>query len=98
MVAATLDRLAPDEKEILKEATLVSGPIVPDTVAALGCHTVEVVRGCLDDLTRRDLLVRDRDGTGYAFAHPVIRDVAHAQLPKATRSCADRRAEALRVG
>lgn len=98
VVAATLDRLAPDEKEILKEATLVSGPIVPDTVAALGCHTVEVVRGCLDDLTRRDLLVRDRDGTGYAFAHPVIRDVAHAQLPKATRSCADRRAEALRVG
>lgn len=97
VVAATLDRLEPEEKEVLKEATLVSGPIVPDTVAALGCRTVEAVRGCLDDLARRHLLVRELDGRGYTFAHPVIRDVAHAQLPKATRSGADRRAGALRV-
>ncbi|AGP61365.1 BTAD domain-containing putative transcriptional regulator [Streptomyces rapamycinicus] len=98
VVAARLDRLEPEEKEVLKEATLVSGPIVPDTVAALGCRTVEVVRGCLDELTRRHLLVRELDGRGYTFAHPVIRDVAHAQLPKATRSGADRRAGALRAG
>lgn len=97
VIAATLDRLEPEEKEVLKEATLVSGPIVPDTVAALGCRTVEVVRGCLDGLARRHLLVRELDGRGYTFAHPVIRDVAHAQLPKATRSGADRRAGALRA-
>ncbi|MFE2182703.1 BTAD domain-containing putative transcriptional regulator [Streptomyces sp. NPDC059455] len=98
VVAAMLDRLGPEEKEVLKEATLVSGPIVPDTVAALGCRSVGVVRGCLDELTRRHLLVHELDERGYTFAHPVIRDVAHAQLPKATRSGADRRAGALRVG
>lgn len=98
VVAAMLDSLAPDEKEVLKGATLVSGPIVPDTLAALGHRNVEFVRGCLADLARRHLLVRDHNGTGYAFAHPVIRDIAHAQLPKATRSGADRQAGVLRLG
>lgn len=97
VVAAMLDSLAPDEKEILKRATLVPGPISPDTVATLSHLDVELVRDRMDDLVQRHLLVRDDDADGYAFAHPVVRDIAHAQLPKATRSGADRQAGVLRL-
>lgn len=60
-------------------------------VAALGSRTDDEVRQTLGDLARRELVRPSRSAApggadGYVFWHALVRDVAYAQIPRATRA------------
>lgn len=82
-VAAELDALPHAEKQILKEATLVPDRLRPAEVAAVAGRDPTEVEHCLTSLVHRRLLSRAEEG--YEFASPLVREVAHAQLPKSAR-------------
>lgn len=85
-IAAELDGLPAADKLILRQATLVPDPIDPDSLAAVGGQDVDEARRGLDALARRHLLRRRADSAGYEFAQPLVREVAHAQLPRSART------------
>jgi predicted ATPase len=85
-IAAELDDLPIADKQILRQATLVPNPIDPGSVAAVGQHDVEEARRGLDALARRHLLRHNADSARYEFAQPLVREVAHAQLPRSERA------------
>ena len=85
-VAAELDALPHAEKQVLKDATLVSGPVLAAEVAAVAGRDPADVEGCLANLAHRRLLHRCGEGGCYEFASPLVREVAHAQLPKSARA------------
>jgi tetratricopeptide (TPR) repeat protein len=88
MIAARIDRLPPEAKEVLQRAAVAGRTFPGDAVAAL--LDDREIAGELDELTRRDFIVREqrsaiRGDDAYRFKHGLIRDVAYASLPKASR-------------
>ena len=87
LIAARLDGLTPDEKELLQNAAVVgrvfwTGPLGDDR------QRLELA---LHALARREFVRRERRSsiageTEYSFRHALIRDVAYAQIPKARRA------------
>ncbi len=94
VVAAELDALPHAEKQILKEATLVPDRLRPAEVAAVAGRDPTEVEHCLTSLVHRRLLSRAEDVGCYEFASPLVREVAHAQLPKSARACRPQRLQA----
>ncbi|HEV2251454.1 MAG TPA: adenylate/guanylate cyclase domain-containing protein [Candidatus Limnocylindria bacterium] len=90
LIAARLDRVAPDVKALLQRASLAGRLFSTDALAALGdgaAPDAELLR----DAIRRDLLVEADEralGSGrvFRFKHVLIRDVAYSTVPKAERS------------
>jgi hypothetical protein len=94
MIAARIDRLAPREKALLQRAAVAGRTFPAGAVAAL-LDDSEVAGG-LDELVRREFLVREprsaiRGEEAYRFKHGLIRDVAYASLPKSSRGSFHRR-------
>ncbi|HKQ02622.1 MAG TPA: adenylate/guanylate cyclase domain-containing protein [Actinomycetes bacterium] len=87
LIAARLDGLAPDEKELLQNAAVVgrvfwAGPLGEDRPR---------LEEALHALARREFVRRERRSsiageTEYSFRHALIRDVAYEQIPKARRA------------
>jgi tetratricopeptide (TPR) repeat protein len=87
LIAARLDGLAPDEKELLQNAAVVgrvfwAGPLGEDRPR---------LEEALHALARREFVRRERRSsiageTEYTFRHALIRDVAYEQIPKARRA------------
>jgi tetratricopeptide (TPR) repeat protein len=95
LIAARLDLLPGQRKAILADAAVVGKVFWAGAVARLGDRPLDAVVEALDELTRRDLVrpVPSSSMGGdaeYAFWHVLTRDVAYAQLPRASR--ADRHA------
>ena len=89
LIAARLDALPPDEKQVLLDAA-VCGAVAWDEVLVALCH-VEDVRASIDGLLARDLLHPTADATvpgatAYGWKHALIRDVAYDAIPKAVRA------------
>jgi DNA-binding SARP family transcriptional activator len=84
-IAAELDELPAAAKQILTSAAPAPDRIEPDALASALRRNVEEVRDDLDDLVRRHLLRHTTDRTGYEFTGPLVRDVAHSQLPASAR-------------
>ena len=92
VIAARLDGLATEEKELLQDAAVVgkvfwSGSLgrAPESDAAI-----------LHSLERKAFILRQRrtsiEGESeYAFAHALVRDVAYGQIPRAERAAKHRR-------
>jgi class 3 adenylate cyclase len=87
IIAARLDGLVPDEKELLQSAAVLG------KVFWLGGLGAERPRGeeLLHGLERKEFVRRERRSSlagevEYAFRHALVREVAYEQIPRAERS------------
>ena len=90
IIAARLDLLDTDEKELLQDAAVVGKVFWLGAVAALGTRERWEAEQALHALERRELVVRERRSSvagesEYAFRHVLVRDVAYGQIPRAGR-------------
>lgn len=85
VIAARLDRLPEDEKQVLVDASVFGAAVRGPALDAIS--DVDDVDAALAALVSRDLL-RPRPGSDdvFAFKHALIRDVAYDALPRATRA------------
>jgi class 3 adenylate cyclase len=90
LIAARIDGLAPEEKALLQEASVIGKVFWP---GALPGSDEKI----LHSLERKEFVRRDRRSsiageTQYAFLHALVRDVAYGLIPRAERAEKHRRA------
>jgi tetratricopeptide (TPR) repeat protein len=90
LIAARLDTLEPDAKSLLADAAVIGKVFWAGAVAAMGKRELQTVTGTLRELSRKELVRPARqssmaDEVEYSFWHILARDVAYAQLPRASR-------------
>ncbi|MDR7507373.1 MAG: AAA family ATPase [Armatimonadota bacterium] len=96
LVLSRLDLLAPLDKRVLQDASVVGRVFWPGAIAAVDDVGEDEVAATLQRLVEREL-VEERPGSalvgerGFAFTHALIREVAYGTIPKATRSERHRR-------
>jgi class 3 adenylate cyclase/tetratricopeptide (TPR) repeat protein len=87
LLAARLDRLAADEREVLERAAVIGREFTAGAVTSL---SEEPVAATLLSLVRRDLIEPDRSlipgDDGFRFRHILIRDAAYQAIAKRTRA------------
>jgi tetratricopeptide (TPR) repeat protein len=91
LIAARLDTLPADTKSLLADAAVIGRVFWAGAVAAMGDRNLEEVTETLRELSRKELVRPSRHSslegeTEYAFWHVLARDVAYAQLPRASRA------------
>ncbi len=92
IIAARLDVLEREEKELLQDAAVLGRVF---WVGGLG-HDREIAEAALHHLERREFVQRERRSTvagetEYAFRHALVREVAYEQIPRAQRGEKHRR-------
>jgi len=90
LIAARIDGLAPAEKALLQDASVVGKVFWPGALAGADATALHA-------LERKEFVRRDRRSsiageTQYAFLHALVRDVAYGQIPRAERADKHRRA------
>jgi class 3 adenylate cyclase/tetratricopeptide (TPR) repeat protein len=90
LIAARIDGLAPPEKALLQDASVIGKVFWPGATPGADDRILHA-------LERKEFIRRDRrssiDGeTQYAFLHALVRDVAYGQIPRAERAEKHRRA------
>ena len=90
LIAARIDALAPKEKSLLQDASVIGKVFWPGALA----NSDEQV---LHALERKEFVRRDRRSaiageTQYAFLHALVRDVGYGQIPRSERAEKHRRA------
>jgi class 3 adenylate cyclase len=90
LIAARIDALAPDEKALLQDASVIGKVFWPGALPGADERTLHA-------LERKEFIRRDRRSsiageTQYAFLHALVRDVAYGQIPRAERAEKHRRA------
>jgi class 3 adenylate cyclase/tetratricopeptide (TPR) repeat protein len=91
LLAARLDRLAPEERTLAERASIVGRVFDQPSVVALSPAEgrAEVSRN-LSGLVRKELIRPDRSGLAktdvFRFRHMLIRDAAYERLPKSERA------------
>ena len=88
IIAARLDLLDPPEKQLLQDASVLGKIFWRGGVEALGARDPD---DRLQRLVRKEFIRRERNSSmagdpEFAFRHALVRDVAYAQLPRATRA------------
>src|SRR5262245_54714983 len=83
IIAARLDLLSADEKNLLQDAAVVGRAFWPGALDA----SEELLRSLL----RKEFVRRERRSSvageeEYSFAHALVRDVAYGQIPRAERA------------
>ena len=88
LLAARIDRLPDDERQVLELASVEGKGFHARTVAELAPDALrERVEPLLAALVRRDLVLADRDEEGaFRFRHQLLRDTAYDSIPKRTRA------------
>ena len=90
LLAARLDRLAPEERAVLERAAVIGKLFSREALAGLGAEDELDAR--LATLIRKDLIRpgdRDPDPSragSYRFRHILVRDAAYLGIPKASRA------------
>jgi len=87
IIAARLDTLPVDEKELLQDAAVIGRAF---WLGALG-HERWLLEARLHSLARKEFVSRQRRTSvagedEYAFSHALVRDVAYEQIPRAQRA------------
>ena len=91
IVAARLDTLAPEQKTVLRDASVIGRGFWPAAVAAV----CELERSTVDEilhvLQRKEFIRRVSSSSiatelQYSFHHAVVRDVAYNSIPRAERA------------
>jgi class 3 adenylate cyclase/tetratricopeptide (TPR) repeat protein len=90
LIAARVDGLAPEEKSLLQDASVIGKVFWPGALADADDRVIHA-------LERKEFIRRDRRSsiareTQYAFLHALVRDVAYGQIPRAERADKHRRA------
>jgi class 3 adenylate cyclase/tetratricopeptide (TPR) repeat protein len=90
LIAARIDALAPEEKALLQDASVIGKVFWPGALPGADERTLHA-------LERKEFIRRDRRSsiageTQYAFLHALVRDVAYGQIPRAERAEKHRRA------
>jgi class 3 adenylate cyclase/tetratricopeptide (TPR) repeat protein len=90
LIAARIDGLAPEEKALLQDASVIGKVFWPSALVGADDRTLHA-------LERKEFIRRDRRSsiageTQYAFLHALVRDVAYGQIPRAERAEKHRRA------
>ena len=91
LIAARLDGLPDDEKEVLQDAAVVGRVFWVGVLAELTGRPIPEVRDALGRLRVKELVVPHdpssfRDEQEFAFRHGLIRDGAYDSLPKTLRA------------
>ena len=97
IIAARLDGLPGEDKELLQDAAVVGKVFWSGALAEIGDRERSVVEDRLYALERLELVRRERRSSvagesEYAFRHSLVRDVAYGAIPRATRAERHRRA------
>jgi class 3 adenylate cyclase/tetratricopeptide (TPR) repeat protein len=97
VIAARLDALPRDEKELLQEAAVQGKVFWAGGVSSARRMPVADADRALRALERKDFVRRERTSsvagdTQYAFRHVLLRDVTYAQIPRRERGEKHRRA------
>jgi class 3 adenylate cyclase/tetratricopeptide (TPR) repeat protein len=90
LIAARVDGLAPEEKTLLQDASVIGKVFWPGALDGADERTLHA-------LERKEFVRRERRSsiageTQYAFLHALVRDVAYGQIPRAERAEKHRRA------
>jgi class 3 adenylate cyclase len=90
LIAARIDGLAPEEKALLQDASVIGKVFWPGALPSADDRILHA-------LERKEFVRRDRRSsiageTQYAFLHALVRDVAYGQIPRAERAEKHRRA------
>ena len=90
LLAARLERLAADERELLEHGSIEGQVFHSSAIRALvaSADSVDIDSG-LAKLVRKDLIRPHHagvEGDAFSFRHLLIRDAAYERLPKATRA------------
>jgi class 3 adenylate cyclase/tetratricopeptide (TPR) repeat protein len=91
LIAARIDALSTEEKELLQDAAVVGKVVWVGTVAALAGVPRWTVEERLHALERKEFVRREQRSTvesetEYAFRHVLVRDVAYGQIPRSRRA------------
>jgi class 3 adenylate cyclase/predicted ATPase len=83
LIAARIDGLAPEEKTLLQDASVIGKVFWPGALDGADEHVLHA-------LERKEFVRRDRRSsiageTQYVFLHALVRDVAYGQIPRAER-------------
>ena len=97
IIAARLDGLARDEKELLQDAAVVGKVFWSGALAQMRGRERQEIEAALHSLERKEFVRRERRSsvaaeTEFAFRHILVRDVAYGQIPRGAR--AERHAKA----
>ena len=90
VIAARLDRLAPDSRHLVDVASTIGRAFTIDVLAEASDLDENALVRALDDLWRRQI-VRDVGAGGYDFSHDRFRDVAAASIAPGRRRLLHRR-------
>ncbi len=90
LIAARLDALAPVDRELLQDASVLGQSFTPAGLAAVSGLDVAELEPRLRGLTRREMLSQQMDPRSpergqYAFVQALIREVAYNTLARADR-------------
>jgi class 3 adenylate cyclase/tetratricopeptide (TPR) repeat protein len=90
LIAARVDGLAPEEKSLLQDASVIGKVFWPGALPGADDRTLHALER--KEFTRRDRRSSIAGETQYAFLHALVRDVAYGQIPRAERADKHRRA------
>ncbi|MDQ1602412.1 MAG: hypothetical protein QOE01_257, partial [Actinomycetota bacterium] len=90
LIAARLDVLPADDRELLRDAAVLGVSFTVDALATVRAEPAEGIEPRLRDLVRREFLAQDSDPRSpergqYTFLQGLIREVAYGTLSKADR-------------
>jgi class 3 adenylate cyclase len=91
LIAARLDALSPEHKQVLADASVVGPVFWPAAAAAVGETGLDDVLAGLTHLEEREFIRRHAGSSlegepELAFWHALVRDVAYEQLPRSSRA------------
>jgi class 3 adenylate cyclase/tetratricopeptide (TPR) repeat protein len=90
LIAARIDGLAPEEKSLLQDASVIGKVFWPGALPGADAETLHSLER--KEFTRRDRRSSIAGETQYAFLHALVRDVAYGQIPRGERAQKHRRA------
>lgn len=87
VIAARIDRLAPEHKALLQAASIVGEEITPGLLQAITDLPGQVLVGLLADLERADFVNQDHTASSerFVFRHALTHEVAYSSLLYSTR-------------
>ena len=91
IIAARLDGLSVDEKQLLQDAAVLGKVFWLGAISAVGGRERREAEEALHALARKEFVRRERRSSvgadeEYAFRHVLVRDVAYGQIPRAGRA------------
>jgi class 3 adenylate cyclase len=99
LIAARLDTLPPERKNLLQDASVVGKVFWAGALVEMGGRDPHEVEQALHELARKELVRPARTSSmhgeqEYGFWHLLVRDVAYGQIPRAARADKHRAAAA----